>query len=95
MSRVSSSTITPPEPAIEPTAARVSKSIGMSSMVIVLSAIEPSACFSLILNVSSARKTLAELPPGMTAFNLRPGFIPPQKSLINSPIVTEPTSTSK
>ena len=73
MSRESSITMTPPEPAIEPAAASESKSIGISSIDISRSIVEPSACLCFSLNRSSARKTFAELPPGMTAFSLRPG----------------------
>ena len=78
--------MTPPEPAIEPAAASESKSIGISSS-------ETSRSFSLKL--SPARKTFAELPPGMTALILRPGFGPPAISLITWPIVSAPTSISK
>jgi hypothetical protein len=49
MSRESSSTITPPEPAIEPAAARESKSIGISSIDISRSIVEPSVCLSFSL----------------------------------------------
>src|SRR6266403_5916853 len=65
ISRESSSTITPPDPAIEPAAASESKSIGISSIDISRSTVNPSGCFCLSLNRSSARRTLAELPPGM------------------------------
>src|SRR6478752_7070323 len=61
ISRESSKTMTPPEPAIDPQAARESKSIGISSMEISRSIVDPSACFSFILKRSSARRTLAEL----------------------------------
>jgi hypothetical protein len=64
MSRESSSTMTPPEPAIEPQAASESKSIGISSIEISRSTVDPSDCLSFSLKRSSARNTLAELPPG-------------------------------
>src|SRR6266542_3277204 len=54
MSRESSSTITPPEPAIDPAAARESKSIGISSIDISRSIDAPSGCFCLSLNRSPA-----------------------------------------
>src|SRR5437762_112256 len=69
ISRESSSTITPPEPAIDPAAASESKSIGISSIDISRSIVDPSVCFCLSLNRSSARRTFAELPPGITAFS--------------------------
>ena len=50
MSRESSITMTPPEPAIDPAAASESKSIGISSIDISRSIVEPSGCFSFSLN---------------------------------------------
>src|SRR5206468_1139363 len=84
MSRESSSTITPPEPAIDPAAVSESKSIGISSIDISRSIVDPSDCFCLSLNRSSARKTFAELPPGITAFtqNASTRVIRPAKARI-------------
>ena len=90
MGRESSITMTPPDPAIDPQAAMVSKSIGTSSRPI-------STCWSprLTLNTSPALNTLADDPPGITALSLRPGRRPPHRSWITSPSVILPTSTSK
>ena len=49
----------------------------------------------LSLNLSSQRRIFDDDPPGMTALSLRPALGPPQRSLISSPMVTLPTSTSK
>ena len=62
---------------MEPAAVSESKSIGISSIDISRSMVDPLGCLCLSLNRSSARKTLAELPPGMTAFNFRPDRNPP------------------
>ena len=86
----SSITITPPEPPIVPQAARVSKSMGMSSTVSVREV--PSLFFSV--KVSPNLRIFAEEPPGITALNVRPGNGPPQTSLSSSPSVILPTSYS-
>jgi len=80
MSRESSSTMTPPDPAMEPAAVSESKSIGISLIDNSCSTVDPSGCFCLSLKRSSARKTLAELPPGMTALRVLPKFRPPAMS---------------
>ncbi len=46
------------------------------------------------ITIGELFNTFAELPPGMTALSVRPGFMPPQISLISSPIVMPPTSNS-